>query len=213
MDSRFFLNMIKNLRAKEEVFLYANILEISTAEEEEVIAFLQQEFSHESLNYPFVPPSFDANAAIWSAKLVYLSCQLLLYRENKPSELEAILPKYPHEITASAIISADLCLRFLPIITTELKLADPEDVLVKLLEDVLSTWHYSGIAYLNDASNLNFEILSNSDILNLMYVDRIIENRKLKFALHSFIQPQVESALGMYASDFWKEFKNEMKEI
>jgi len=86
--------MIQHLRQNEEIMLYGNILGVSEKEQDEVSAFLLKEYENESLEFPFTIPAFDKEAALWSAQTIYIAAQLMLYRENKESDLDKLLPSF-----------------------------------------------------------------------------------------------------------------------
>lgn len=203
----YFLKMIQSLRQHEEIMLYGNILNISPQERDHVVNFLRDEYEREVLEYPHAAPEFNPDAAIWAAQTIYLAAQLILYRENKNTELLILLPDYEHEINASAILSADLCLRFLPEMIQQLKLIDSEDHLIELLEKKLVTWHYSAITYSLDISQFDFTFASSNKSLFQLYSDRIIENKKLHLAQHPLFRQYINAQLGIYGADFWNEFK------
>jgi hypothetical protein len=201
-----FLNMIRELRLKEEIMLYNNLLTVSLDDTNAVTDFLKDEFEREALDYPHTAPSFDSNAAAWSAKTVYLSAQCLLYRENNPEDLEYYLPPYDLELNAAAMISADLCLRFLPSMITQLKLIDSEDALIPILENHLQYWHYSGVSYPLDIEKLDFNTVASSPCLHALYGNRIIFNRKLSLAKHDLFANSIGASMGIYGTQLWKEF-------
>jgi hypothetical protein len=187
--------------------LYGNILEVSETEDQEAIAYLAKEYENESLNYPFTAPRFDTQAALWAAKTVYVATQLMLYRENKESDLESLLPAYAPEMTPSAIVSADLLLRFLPDIIGHLKAIDPEDKLIEVLEKRLAAWHFSGVKYALPVNDLHFDVILSNPCLYQLYMDRVIENKSLPLARHPSLKEGVKASLGMYAGVYWNEFQ------
>jgi hypothetical protein len=202
-----FLQMIRQLRQREEVFLYDRFRDISEREVETLIDFMHGEYDAEAINHPFTVPAFNSSAAIWAARTIYISAQLLLYRDSKPEELIQHLPDFKGERNPSAILTADLCLRFLPAILTQLKLIDPDDELIELLEARLSEWHYSGITYPLEIAKLNFEPVLQDECLRTLYCERIIENKNLTLAQHPAFQSTIQSFLGIHGEQLWKEFK------
>ena len=157
MKHNYFLYMVQHLRQHEEVMLYGNLLHIDDSDAAETVAWLQEEYGKESSEYPHTAPPFDAAAALWAAKTMNAAAQLLLYRENKPEDLGSLFPPFDREIDSSAILSADLCLRFLPDTLRELKLIDSLDPLILILENILQAWHYSGISYPIDPAKTDLE--------------------------------------------------------
>jgi hypothetical protein len=209
VQSNLFLNMIQTLRQHEEVMLYGNILAISDEDALEVTAFLRTEYQTEISDHPFRTPAFDESAALWAATTVYISAQLMLYRENKGTDLDLLLPAFQKDRGASQILSADLCLRFLPDILLQLKLIDPDDILISILENILNDWHYSGINYPLKTENMNFTAISADACLQQLYVNRIIQSKNMTLAKLPPFEKQVATALGLYNTHFWNDFKLE----
>ncbi|MCW3071313.1 MAG: hypothetical protein JWO44_1203 [Bacteroidetes bacterium] len=202
----FFLDTIMQLRQTENILLHSRMMEFTAEEEELVIEFLRREYETESLDYPFVPPAFNAPAALWAAKLAYLSSLLILYRENKNEELASILPVYAGEKDASVILSADLCLRFLPAIYLFAKMLDQEDTLAGLLRDILGEWPYAATGAGIEAKE-GEAVLPDNDCLRQLYIDRIIAKKDLRSASMQGIREQVQASMGNYSTTFWKELK------
>jgi MoxR-vWA-beta-propeller ternary system domain bpX4 len=205
----YFYNTIYQLRSNEEIILYDKMLDISEDDEELVKSFLLIEYDGEKENYPYTAPAYDANAALWAAKIVYTTSQLMLYREHKIEELKALLPEYEGELNASAILSSDLCLRFLPQILNETKYIDPDDELISLVEKYLKDWHYSSIGYPINADKLAFDVIASNKCLQQMYVDRIITRKDAKRATFSFTHEKIKETMGDYAYEFWNDLKTE----
>jgi MoxR-vWA-beta-propeller ternary system domain bpX4 len=212
-DQVYFLNMIENLRQNEDVMLYNNVLKISKIEAQNTTEFLKKEYQKESLNFPFTPPNFDLNAVLWAAKSVYIAAQLILYRENKTEDIPALLPKFEGEITPASILSADLCLRFLPDMLTQLKFFDSQDLLVKVLEEKLQIWHYSGVNYTLEIDKLDFTNIDSNECLRQLYINRIIENKKIHLAKLPPFKDNILANLGIYGKKFWKEFSLENEHV
>ena len=209
MNDMYFLQMIQELRKEERVMLYGNIMQIGENECEEVQVFLREEYQKESLNWPHRPPPFDPEVAVWAAKIIYFSAQLILYREHEKDDIEQLLTEFPGVRNPAAHISADLCLRFLPHFIYQLNLIDPEDELITKLETILQKWPYSVIKYSgNVAVDFGPEFLENK-CLHQLCIDRIIKYKKLKLALHPKFKSGVTASLGMYQAQFWKEFNLE----
>lgn len=202
--------MIQLLRKHEEIMLYDNVLEITENDSKEVIAFLEDEYKMESFGYPYTCPAFNEQAALWGAKTIYTAAQLMLYREHKEADLSQLLPDLSTNPDSSEMLSADLCMRFLPDILKQLKRIDGEDKLISLLEDKLVCWHFSGVNYLLDIQQINFENSVSNPCLHQLYADRIILNKKMQLAKHPAFESLIAAGLGMYAAELWKEFKTEI---
>lgn len=203
-----FLNMLLHLHQQEEVLLYSNILDISLDEQQAVIQYLKEYYAQESLDYPYIAPSFNGDAALWAAHTLYMANQLLLFRENKQEDLAKMLPFYVYEITPSAIASADLTLRFLPDVIKKLADIDPEDPLIPILEGHLHVWHYSSVNYELE-TDLAFSTIQKNDCLMQLYSNRIIQYQRKDLAFHEVFHAQIIASLGMHAGHFWKDFELE----
>ncbi len=203
MQTYFFLQMIVNLRTTEKVTLYNNLLTITEDETFLVETFLEKEYKTESLDFPFTTPTFDKDAAVWGAKTCYLAAQLILFRQNKVEELDKLFPPFAGEITANAMLSADVCLRFIPKMIFHLKAIDNEDELIPLLEKMLETWHYSAFGCQLILENLNFDVILTNPCLKQLYIDRIIATKNTKLAQLPAIYPLIINQLGMYKKEFW----------
>lgn len=203
----YFYETIYQLRTNEEIILYDKLLNINADDEALVKEFLQIEFFVESKNHPFSTPKYNAESALWAAKTIYTACQILLYREHQVVELTNLLPLFAQPITTEAILSADLCLRFLPQILSEAKLIDPEDKVIPILESILNQWHYSGIGLILRLDNLDFDPIFSNPCLEQLYIDRVIEKKDRKRAELPQMLEKVRATLGNYTDKYWNEFK------
>jgi hypothetical protein len=202
----YFLNMIRHLRQHEEIMLYGHVLEIAEADAQATRAFLKSEYERESIGYPGSAPPFDDEAGMWAARVVYVAAQLILYRENQEKDLSLLLPDHHSAPTAAGMLSADLCLRFLPQMIMQLKNIDSEDALIEVLERKLGAWHYSGVAHPLNIESLDFSF-TDDPCLRQLYAERIIDNRKLSLALHPAFREYISAQLGLYAHTLWSDFK------
>lgn len=140
-----FLDTIYHLRTIEQIILTDKLITISKGEENDTVSFLENEYERETLEYPGIASKFNSDAALWAAKTVYLAAQLLLHREHKISDLDLFLPDFNGIQEESAILSADLCLRFLPQILAEMKRIDADDVVIPILEKQKETLRFCTI--------------------------------------------------------------------
>ena len=198
-----FYNSIFNLRQHEEFTLYDRILVFTPEDETLVQDFLQIEYDTECLHYPFAAPAFNRTAALWAAKTTYTSCQLLLSRENREGELTQLLPDYNQVIDAGAILSADVCLRFLPQILLQTQRIDPNDALIAVIEAHLEKWHYSGIGHTKALIADDDEIFKNDCLLQL-YADRVVSKKDTGRALQLPLLQKIRADMGIFKQVFWK---------
>ena len=200
-----FYNTICGLRQQEALILYNRVIGFTAEDEQMVTAFLHAEYDAERINFPFVSPDFNFAAALWGAKTTYTFSQLILYREHNETELPLLLPSFEGSIDACSILSADLCLRFLPELVPTMKNIDPEDLLLPLLQDLLQQWHYSGIGFLPAGTTLNMDAVTANDCLLQLYTNRVIEKQDMQRAMMPALLQKVKGSLGIHAPLFWKE--------
>lgn len=203
-----FYKMIENLLLTNTLVLYGQINEITVEQEKEVLEFLESYYQKESINYPNTPPAFDKEAAAWSSKILFYAAQLVMYREHTGDTLSVFFPTYELPKTAATIITADLSLRYLPSILKYLEQIDKEDALIPILKKILIEWEYSGLLSDVEVEVQDAELFLTYRCLNELYINRVIENKKIKIAQHEKIRPLVLSALGNYTNEFWKEFNS-----
>lgn len=195
--------MLVDIRQQEKVLLYENLLAISVAEEEGAVAFLSKEYEAEKLGYPHNAPPFNSDAALWAAKLVYRTAQLILYRKQRPEELDVYLGTFPFPIDASAILSADIILRFMSDLLEELDSIDPDDELLPRLREVSYPWSYSLMPLAEPEEETLQTMLSNPCAAQLL-VDRVWKGRHRRWAQHPQIEKLLKDQAGMYGSHFLK---------
>jgi hypothetical protein len=206
MSDLHFSQMIKKLRKHEVVLLYANNLVIAENDAQACLNFLQKEFERESLNFPHQPPAFDSKAALLGARVIYLASQFLLYRENKPKDLPGMFPEFDGKKNPAAMLSADLCLRFLPDLIEELELIDITDELIGLLKNLLVQWPYSALLLKSDSNKIAFSLLTTDPCLHQLSADRITARHKIGLAQLPEFSTLIESNLSIYKQDLWPEF-------
>lgn len=200
-----FYNTISQLRLNEEIILYDKIIAFTQEDELLVKQFLQIEYDTEKIHYPYTPPIFDDSAALWAAKTLYLICQFILHRSQHPKEIHDILTTYNGPLSASSILSADLCLRFIPQALKGTKTIDPDDELINIVEQLIKPWHYSTIGYDINFEIAEFETIEQNQCLLQLYTDRVIEHKDNKRLKYPVILQQVKASLGLYSPKFWKE--------
>lgn len=206
--NNYFFDMITHVRSTGEVILYKNILEIEQDEIDRTISFLEKDYKLEVLTHPYISPAFSPQAAIWAASLFYYSSQLLLYREQNLDEVRNLIQPYSETITPSDILSADLTLRFIPILLIELKIIDDSDPLIPILENILQDWHYSAIGYsLQNVGDLNFRVIKQDKCLNQLYLDRVIKRKSLNLSQHPELHDDIMAELSIYKTELWQKFE------
>lgn len=207
MESYPFVEMIKTLRESSEVILHENILDVSAYEDVLVNEYLQTCYEEEKLEHPIDFPLYDRKAALWGARMIYVAAQLMLYRKHDEFELASILPNWEEPRSTEAILSADLCLRFLPQLVKHLKAIELDDPLIPLLENTLTEWHFSATDYPLPLAKLDLDHIFTNECLLQLYADRVIENNRLDLADLPVLKPSIKANMGIHAMQLWSTYK------
>lgn len=202
-----FLDTLFLLRQEGCITIFSNIHEISKREEEDAMDYFQAEFEKERLEFLSDTIVCDTETALWAAKVVYHSAQLYLIRENTAKDLNKLIPSFKGKREISALLSADLSLRFLPQIVSALQRADPEDPVVKMLESILKQFHYSAIGSDLDPEGINWEEELKDKTYRKLYLERIVEKKAYQLAEIPYINRLLIGEFGIYKDLFWKELK------
>ncbi len=202
-----FLDTLFMLRKDECITIFTDIQEISKKEEQDAADYFESEFEKERLEFLSDQIGCDKEAAVWAAKVLYHSAQLHLIRKGTGKDLEKLIPKFQGKRDVSSMLSADLSLRFLPQIIIVLQNADPEDALVKMLEDILLQFHYSGIGYDLNLEKINWEEELKDKTYRKLYLERIVEKKAYQLAEIPYINQLLVAEFGMYKDIFWRELK------
>lgn len=200
-----FYSTIYHLRKNEELIIYDKLIDFSIYDENLIKEFLAEEYKIESKNFPFISPRFDADAAYWSAKTFYTICQLVIFREHKEEELDLLFSKFENTKNASAILSVDLCLRFLPLIQYEATLLDPDDKLLIYIKNILNEWVYSSLGHIENYEVIDLTEIENNDCLNQLFIDRIIDQKALNITKLPNWNQKIKATMGDYQNIYWKE--------
>ncbi|MGH1520006.1 hypothetical protein [Chryseobacterium sp. JK1] len=197
------------LRKNECITLFSDLQEISSKEESEVGDYFETEFEKERLEFLSDQITCNKETAVWAAKVLYHSAQLYLIRENTTKSIPTLIPLFKGRRDVPSILSADLSLRFLPQIIIALNDVDPEDELIKILEDILSVFHYSGIGYDFDfdPEKINWEEELKDKTYRKLYLERIVHKKDYKLAEIPFINKLLIAEFGLHKDAFWRELK------
>lgn len=205
-----FLETIYHLRTIEQIILYDKVMEVTAQEEKETIEFLRDEFDKEKLEYPFEAPKFDEEASIWASKIIYFATQLLLNRSDTKKDLVKFLPVFKNHVTVATMLSADLCLRFLPQIIQEFKNIDADDVIIPMLENHLKMFHYSAIGFENEKAIIDYKLFDNQCFKQL-YLNRVTNIKDSFLSKIPELNKMLQGNFGDYSKVFWKNFEIENK--
>lgn len=202
-----FLDTLFLLRKEGALTVFSDLKTLSEKEENDAEDFFESEFEKERLDFLSDKIPFHKEAAIWAAKILYHSAQLYLIRKDTAKDLEKLIPQYQGEKDVSAILSADLSLRFLPQLLDALQLADSTDPLVKMLENILHQFHYLGIGLDLNLEKINWEEELKDKTYRKLYLERIVEKKAYKLAEIPYINHLLITEFGMYKDIFWRELK------
>lgn len=203
-----FLHTIFQLRKNGELVLFDKFTIPSEEECLIVNDFLEQEYQMECLEYPYQPPAYDSHSAIWAARTLYIFTQLVLYRKHDEKEIAGLFSGFDREKHPGMLLSADLCLRFLPQLRTGVKNIDTEDIILPEFDKILQEWHYSSIGISFEIEKTDFSIVLRNDCLRQLYADRIIERKDIRLAECPVWKEIIQGNMGLYVEHFWKELKN-----
>lgn len=202
-----FLDTLFLLRKEECITIFTDFHEISEKEESDAADYFEAEFEKERLEFLSDQISFDKETAVWATKILYHSVRLHLIRENTAKDLNRLIPPYSGNRNIPAILSADLSLRFLPQIISALHDADPEDVLMSMLENVLKRFHYSAVGMDLKLEPINWEEELKDRTYRKLYLERIVERKSYKLAEIPYINQLLIAEFGLHKDVFWKELK------
>ncbi|REC51619.1 hypothetical protein DRF62_17050 [Chryseobacterium piscium] len=202
-----FLDTLFLLRKEGTLTIFSDFKTLSEKEEKEAEDFFESDFEKERLDFLSDKIPFNKEAAIWAAKVLYHSAQLYLIRKDTAKNLEKLIPQYLGEKKTSAILSADLSLRFLPQLLDALQVADSTDPLVKMLENILHQFHYSGMGLDLNLEKINWEEELKNKTYRKLYLERIVEKKAYKLAEIPYINQLLIAEFGMYKDIFWRELK------
>ncbi len=201
-----FFKTLYELRKAGNLTIFSKLKVVSATDTGEVLDLLRSEFELESMEFP-AAPDFDAASALWAAKTIFYSGQLLLVRENTKKDLVALFPEINGEITLAAKLSADISLRFLPEIYMQLNVADSKDPLLPLLERYLKQFHYSSIGSDIEPDVADWQSELADPVFRKLYLDRIVAKKDHKRAEIPYINQLLHAAFGLYKDRFWQSLK------
>ena len=202
-----FLDTLFWLRKEECITIFTDLHEISKKEEQDAADYFESEFEKERLEFLSDQINCDRETAVWAAKVLYYSAQLYLIRKDTAKNLEKLIPQFNGKRNVASILSADLSLRFLPEIMDALQNADPEDPLIKMLENILTQFHYSGIGFDLNLEKINWEEELKDKTYRKLYLERIVEKKAYSLAEIPYINQLLIGEFGLHKNIFWRELK------
>ena len=159
--------------------------------------YLLAAYEQEAKVLPRPLPPFEAQAALWAAALIQRCALAILDRQQSAKDLALAFGSYEPQPQASAMLSADLCLRYLPALYQKLQELGPEDPLLPHLRDLGQIWHYSALGLPGlDLPSLDLNPLQASPALRLAYLDRLLERRAWAYRQVPYLEAELQAHLG-----------------
>lgn len=179
-----------------------HIIDFELNPSDQSIILLEEYYRADALTMPHTAPSFHPEAALWAAKYIFSTIQLVLLRDIGEERMNELLTGYTGEYTPEAIYSADLTLRFLPDIFKFASGLSPEDPLIAKLKLTAQLWPFSSIGIANIPASSADTMLSHPS-LRLAYIDRIMLKKDISRLLGKQEKTLVKEALGIHQTKLW----------
>jgi hypothetical protein len=144
----------------------------------EALAVLRRTYAEYRLDVAGPLIEMDEPVALRAADLVRHSAWFLVSRDQPPEELDErlVMPGPPR--SAAQHLSADLLLRFLPMIHRRARALDPADRLAVRLAEILRHWPLSGVlSAVEEAPLTPLDFAGHSGLL-LIYAERLARHVK-----------------------------------
>lgn len=171
---------------------------------------LKRIYEEECVDLPFEPPGFDQAAAMWSAQFLYRAVQFALLRELDDQSIQQELEPFQTQLTPSAIIAVDLCMRYLPDLFKLVRGLAPDDILVTYIRQTAAQWPYSAVGMgLTDGASEATIILSDKGLRQL-YLERVIDKEDTIAVKHFELLPWLEEMAGLYPEKLLPKAFNEL---
>jgi hypothetical protein len=198
-------SFIQDLLEKGQVTVARQLIPFGEEDVQQSMAVLQQYYAADAGQMPLVAPGFSPEAAIWAATYVYRATQFTMLRDLGDQQVLAHLADYTGPVTAEAIYSADLTLRYLPDVLHLAKGLAPDDVLVTGMKNTLAQWPFSGVG-IEETIQENLKPVLEHASLKYAYIDKVIKHKDKKRATQEPIAELIREALGEHAALLWPEF-------
>ena len=172
---------------------------------------LEKIYEEEGADLPFDSPAFDDGAAMWSAQFLYRAVQFALLRELDDQSIQQELRPFPAEVTPSAIIAVDLCMRYLPDLFKLVRGLAPDDVLVRYIRQTAAQWPYSavGMDVTEEPNNITAVLSDNG--LRQIYLERVIALNDTIAVKHFQLMPWLEAMAGLYPEQLLPQAFNDLR--
>lgn len=178
------------------------IVDFDADASDQATTLLEEYYRADALTMPYTAPAFHPEAALWAAKYIFSTIQLILLRDIGEERMNELLTSYTGKHTPEAIYSADLTLRFLPDIFKFASGLSPEDPLIAKLKATAQLWPFSSIGIANIAAFSEDTMLDHPS-LRLAYIDRIMLKKDITRLQGKQEKTLVKEALGIHQTKLW----------
>jgi hypothetical protein len=147
--------------------------ELVPADRPRVERILRDAYAEYILTVAGAAPPFDAALAVRAAEVLADACWFLLSRAEPPDEVTQRLTLEPTQPTAGQLLSADLCLHYLPEVYRRARGIDAGDTLTLALAQLLRRWPLAGVLAGLTAGPLGDLQFADHAGLQLLYAERL----------------------------------------
>jgi hypothetical protein len=200
-------SFIKELLEKGQVTVTKGLTLFSEEDLQESLKVLRGYHAEDALQMPLVAPAFSSEAALWGAVYLYRATQFVLIRDLGEEAVQSHLNDFSGPVTAEAIYSADLTLRYLPDLLQLAKGLAPDDVLVTCIQHTLTQWPFSSVGT-EAAAQADYQPVLAHDSLKYAYIDRIIKHKDTRRASGEEVAELISEVMGAHAALLWPGFEN-----
>lgn len=152
---------------------------LPAAERAAVTADLRAAFDRHALDVAGPPVAFDPGAAVGAVVVLARACWQLVGGDPEPLDVGA------KPATASAHLSADVTLRFLPVVYRRARARSAESELAVALDRLLRAWPLSGVLADLDGAPTTPPDFDGHPGLQLLYAERLVVTPRAGWVPHA----------------------------
>ncbi|WNJ19286.1 hypothetical protein [Pontibacter sp. G13] len=194
-------NFTQALLQHHEITLPESVPSQEEGDDLRALAHLHAAWQQDQKRLPGPIPDFEPQSALWGVRMVLHAAYALLHREvseNQVKEwLSVPLPNHSH----SALHSADLAFRYIGNVATRSQILASADILTQTIRELANITCLS--APFVPASNPDISPVLAHQTLRYLYIDRVVETRRLDLARHPELTPLLLQRLGLHADSYW----------
>ena len=169
---------------------------------DDAVVLLEAYYDVDRQHMPYDAPKFHPTAALWAAKYLFNTIQLILIRDAGVDQIDLHLKDYERNPGPEEIYSADLMLRFLPDIFRFASGLSPNDPLVDQLRKTAENWPFSSVGIEKITTTANAKLLGHPS-LRLAYIDRIIQKKDIIRTTGKEETILLKEVLGIHQAKLW----------